>query len=279
MFPALVAAGPILAIGDRVSPGVYSLHSTFDSVRNFVRSECLVSIVAPEVGRSGYNILWDVSKSELPTQPSIEIVANGVFVGGELFSTAQAQVFCSQWSCGCNCKWPRSVLPTLRGLLEFSQFGFVLNSDPDFSGLNGFELSVAMAARRATQNFAAGSIESGVRGMRGLGVGLTPGGDDFLTGMLAAHSVLEKIDGVCRRDTKMTILECALGGNALSNAFLRAAGEGSFSERQKVFFEACIRGTETEMLSAAKDIIAIGATSGADFAVGFLYTMERECVA
>lgn len=279
MHPVSAPANPVIAMGDRVFAGTYTLHSAFERVRNFVCGENLVSIVAPEVGCSGHNVLWNVLQEELPHERSIAICEHEIVVGNNHFSTLQAQKFDSGWSTAPCKRWPAEIAQSLSGMLVNSQFGFFLKNESDFSGLSGFNLSVVIAAQKAQQLFALGSTVDAVRSLRGLGLGLTPAGDDFLAGMLASYSVLEKMDGVFRTDKKKMILEHALGGNALSNAFLRAAAVGSFSYRQQVFFEACVNGTQAEQARAAQDIVAIGASSGADFAVGFLYTMERECAA
>jgi len=57
----------------------------------------------------------------------------------------------------------------------------------------------------------------------------------------------------------------------LSAAFLRAAAQGEWSAAWHVLLAALNEGTEVEITAAVQDVLAHGATSGADALAGFLW--------
>ena len=101
----------------------------------------------------------------------------------------------------------------------------------------------------------------------GLGVGLTPAGDDFLGGFLAglggapAATFGRKLKPLVRAGT-----------TALSAAFLERACDGSFSEHLGTtarLLRVAAPGSELE--DAARRLLAFGGTSGADALAGLIW--------
>jgi hypothetical protein len=105
-------------------------------------------------------------------------------------------------------------------------------------------------------------------GLAGLGGGLTPAGDDFLTGaMLWAWLAHPTPDPFCH-----TLLQVAVSRTTtLSAAFLRAAVRGECSASWHTLLASLSEGTEAEITAAVREVLAHGATSGADALAGFLY--------
>jgi hypothetical protein len=106
----------------------------------------------------------------------------------------------------------------------------------------------------------------------GLGQGLTPAGDDFLCGFLAA--------GYCRRAANLApsrllklfaeVVRLLLGQTTdVSASFLRDALEGRVSRPLAALAEACAPGGDLD--SALLRLAAIGHSSGLDAATGFFY--------
>ena len=121
-------------------------------------------------------------------------------------------------------------------------------------------------------------LHEGVLGLAGLGSGLTPAGDDYLTGALLwawlAHPAPAPF---CRALVEAAIPRTTL----LSAAFLRAAARGECSAPwhsllgalgQRV--EAQGTGWQPALHKVVQEIMAHGATSGADTLAGFLYASE-----
>ena len=106
----------------------------------------------------------------------------------------------------------------------------------------------------------------------GLGQGLTPAGDDFLVGVLAALDM-------ARATTLRTALCAALRlqkTNAISAGFLRAAADSDYAEALLALLRARDGGAVRESLeSCALRVLQTGHTSGSDTLGGMLWCMDR----
>ncbi|MDO4174238.1 MAG: DUF2877 domain-containing protein [Eubacteriales bacterium] len=102
----------------------------------------------------------------------------------------------------------------------------------------------------------------------GMGIGLTPSGDDFLCGVLAGF-ILRGIDGHPFARAVRGQLEQRLGDtNDISRTFLHCALRGQFSEAVCALTHA----STTAQISA--DFHAIGHSSGMDTLCGILYVLR-----
>jgi hypothetical protein len=132
-------------------------------------------------------------------------------------------------------------------------------------------LSTARRAGEALQKGWTGDqkrLQAAGIGLAGLGNGLTPAGDDFLTGiMLWAWLAHPDPASFCRSLLHVTVPRTTI----LSAAFLRAAACGECSDSWHVLLAALSEGTDAEITVAGRKILAYGATSGADTLAGFLY--------
>ena len=116
--------------------------------------------------------------------------------------------------------------------------------------------------------------EGGAR-LAGLGGGLTPAGDDFLAGaMLWAWLAHPTPASLCRVMVEVAVPRTT----TLSAAFLRAAARGECSAPWHALLAALREelGSEQEagITTAVREVLAHGATSGADNLAGFLYLRE-----
>lgn len=128
----------------------------------------------------------------------------------------------------------------------------------------------AQKATEALQDGWAGDLErlqAGGAEMAGLGNGLTPAGDDFLTGlMLWARLAHPEPDLLCQALVKAA----APRTTTLSAAFLRSAARGECSASWHTLLAALSEGVEARIAAAVQEVLARGATSGADSLSGFL---------
>jgi len=191
----------------------------------------------------------------------------------------------------------RSSLPLLRDLcLCMAPAGSLLDLEntpapPVHGGALRAIFSAAQRAAEALREGWGGRVErlhEGALGLAGLGSGLTPAGDDFLTGTLLwawlAHPVPAPF---CR-----ALVEAAIPRTTvLSAAFLRAAARGECSASWHGLLEALGEGvgdrvpappvhggariaSQHRLFTAVQELMAHGATSGADSLAGFLYASE-----
>jgi hypothetical protein len=100
--------------------------------------------------------------------------------------------------------------------------------------------------------------------LAGLGPGLTPAGDDFVLGVMAALWLLGE-----RNPLPAMAAACATRTTLLSGAFLRAAAQGQFMEGWHHLAHALDRQDEPGSRRAVRQIAAFGASSGRDSLAGF----------
>lgn len=111
-------------------------------------------------------------------------------------------------------------------------------------------------------------LRAGAAQLAGLGNGLTPAGDDFLTGVMLwswlAHPTPQHL---CQ-----TIVDAAAPRTTtLSAAFLRAAGRGECNGSWHRLLTALAHGGEDRLAEATRGVLSHGHTSGADTLAGFLW--------
>jgi hypothetical protein len=107
--------------------------------------------------------------------------------------------------------------------------------------------------------------------LAGLGSGLTPAGDDFLVGVMAAlwltgqRALLPKLADIAAPRT-----------TALSAAFLRAAAQGEFIEPWHALAQALCIGEVESFRQAVAGVAQFGASSGRDALAGFTTTIRAK---
>jgi hypothetical protein len=153
---------------------------------------------------------------------------------------------------------------------------------------NALELDHALSARSVPLFLAS------ARGLAGFGPGLTPAGDDFLCGFMAAlrsraaedenlESFLDRVGAAALGKGGLTERT-----NDISAAFLADAVEGRFGAALVVFANAAL-GCEALRIDGAAggrnsyclektvaDLGALGHSSGTDAAAGFLFAYRKE---
>ncbi len=111
-------------------------------------------------------------------------------------------------------------------------------------------------------------LRAGAARLAGLGGGLTPAGDDFLTGVMLWAWLTHPAPGpLCK-----ALLEAATPRTTiLSAAFLRAAADGECSAPWHRFFAVLESGTKDQLTAAVQGVLSHGSTSGADTLAGLLW--------
>jgi uncharacterized protein DUF2877 len=104
--------------------------------------------------------------------------------------------------------------------------------------------------------------------LAGLGIGLTPSGDDFIMGAIFAAWIIHPTDVVGAFAAEVTEVAAALT-TSLSGAWLRSAGRGEAGILWHNFFDALISADAIAIQLSVKKILSIGHTSGADALAGF----------
>ena len=149
--------------------------------------------------------------------------------------------------------------------------------------LAGARPSGAMGRRltRATLDLGRGVRSGHIAAMRGaaarlvgLGPGLTPAGDDFLCGFLAAGHCRRAAGLACeqRLESFAEAVRAFVGQTTeISAGFLRDALAGRVSRPLAALAEACSGAPGSDLPNALQRLAAIGHSSGMDAATGFFY--------
>ncbi|HSM71828.1 MAG TPA: DUF2877 domain-containing protein, partial [Anaerolineales bacterium] len=112
-----------------------------------------------------------------------------------------------------------------------------------------------------------------VQKLAGLGVGLTPAGDDFIMGALYAAWIIHprEVAGELAEEIVKTAVPLT---TSLSGAWIMSAGRGEAGQLWHEFFDALMDGDESTVQLRMENILAVGETSGADALAGFLSTVQ-----
>lgn len=102
----------------------------------------------------------------------------------------------------------------------------------------------------------------------GLGPGLTPAGDDYLVGLTTVYAMGGDDAHAHRRLLAGVIEDNAHRTNEISYAAMAQATRGCVRESIVEFARALTRGDTTSTKRRARQVIAIGATSGTDILLG-----------
>lgn len=112
--------------------------------------------------------------------------------------------------------------------------------------------------------------------MAGLGPGLTPAGDDFLSGVLLALALTRELrdDPELAEIAGMLLETAGPRTGEISAAYLKAAHAGEANERWHRLLQAIAGGDARTLEETADAVLEIGETSGADMLAGFLTAMQ-----
>jgi hypothetical protein len=125
---------------------------------------------------------------------------------------------------------------------------------------------------RATERGDAGAAVSALSALVGLGAGLTPAGDDFIVGYLAAlwsRSRREPGIAALLRALALPIGRLSLHTNAISRQMLLDALQGQFAERLTDVVRCICDGGD--IAGASMRALEVGHSSGADALCGLLF--------
>lgn len=141
-------------------------------------------------------------------------------------------------------------------------------ANPELFAWAGGELTPAQ--KRAARLLDRG----GPQNLIGLGEGLTPAGDDFVIGNLAALRWLGA-EREFSNESGAAALRLRRTG-VISRAFLHRAMEGEFSQPVLALFSAMDGQSEQNLIQAAARLCAVGHTSGSDLLGGVLWVLRRD---
>lgn len=105
--------------------------------------------------------------------------------------------------------------------------------------------------------------------LTGIGIGLTPSGDDFLTGVLAGCILANKTDQPIYQQLRNALPRQLYRTNEISAAFIKCALEGRFSQH------ICNIGANSNAKQLLSDFQRVGHSSGIDTLCGIYWIMKN----
>ncbi|HTS55772.1 MAG TPA: DUF2877 domain-containing protein [Burkholderiales bacterium] len=117
--------------------------------------------------------------------------------------------------------------------------------------------------------------------LAGLGPGLTPSGDDFIVGYLAALYSRRSRESMLRpflRELLRMLAPLAAAANLISRQFIFNALEGEFSEGLAELVSAIATRDEVRLRESVAQVVRVGHSSGADSLVGLLFGLRPSLV-
>lgn len=256
----------------RQAPFAARVLASFEQACNLVTPGGeVIALVTPRVGDGPLNIVAETGSDGLATverHASVELSEGALRAGCLEIALKGAPVWepCPDWDAlRAGLKAIKAALPALRAIAQgHAPAGSLLAGE---NPAHDVVLSEAENLRAGWAGDAARLEEAAAR-LAGLGVGLTPAGDDFLAGaMLWAWLAHPTPEPFCR-----TVAEAAAARTTtLSAAFLRAAARGECDASWHRFLAALRAGSATQIAPAVRQVMAHGATSGADMLAGFLW--------
>lgn len=242
----------------------------FERAINLIDSrQRIVAVTTPDLGRGPFSIVIEATPSFFETveiEQPVSSTARRLRIGPWVIDWAGAMV------------WEPKLPHLSRPFQLTSPILEILKPYQDWPGLATNTPAARCTARLALQAAQAlnqalvtgNDLGPAVESLAGLGGGLTPAGDDYLVGVMAALWL--------RGESHLPPIIAGLAApqtTALSAAFLTAAGRGQFSEPWQRLARSWSIGPVAAVRQSVAQIAAFGASSGRDALAGFTAALGR----
>ena len=266
----------LISYGDSIPEGDYRLHSAFANALNFRKGRIIVSLVPPRAGAGPFNLVL----KQLPAGASRFRASRFYFYVDEnrlrkepaaLYSSGMPLLDAEPETVRVNAAALAEILARTAPPLSLA---FIFDPALEKYFARVFERHLLTRFKKALSCFESGDYSRGVKIMRGLGLGLTPSGDDFISGLLTGFNFALRnlcFDTAARIER---IFFYAEGGNLISNVSLRCAYEGKVNAKAHRLIRALASGSRAELKAAAAAVLKSGHTSGADFCAGLVFALR-----
>jgi hypothetical protein len=280
----------------------WAILGVYEESLNLLSGEEVVSVVRPETGNLPRGVVAGLppglafKRLGLAQADRVDAGSNGLEVPGKLridFSNAalwqprrHLMRSCGQpEAVGWAVKRAASVLEGSGGLGALSSHFDALAEgrlvEPEQGGL------LLAQAAPILQGFVRGVLAGdladfveGAHGLIGLGIGLTPSGDDVLTGAIGSLVLLAERRGGMEwaSEGALKIAEAAAGRTtAVALTYLRCAAAGEITELHEALLRALVAGDVEASGRACLALKAFGHSSGGEIALGTLLAVRAVC--
>ena len=263
----------VQSYGDYLSNGIYSIHSRFNNVINFISGEFLVSIVTKDIGAGPLNIVVagiDINQIYSLIINEKSCILNGIKYNNDISKQTGSTIKCDHINIF---KFKSNLNAFKKCLLENSppkSLTFLMNEERKSNFKTSFEKEFIKKFKSGVEQIFSSNYIDGIKKIKGLGFGFTPSGDDFICGLLLGLNIARQFFQYELINKINEISFAAKGGNPISNAFILCAKQGLMFEKFKKLVFSILYLDEIKIFENTKQLCSIGATSGADMGVGFL---------
>ncbi len=266
-----------IILGDFLPQGQYAVHSTFKNVCNFINANNeLVFITNIKKNISANSIYID--NENIEQFRSVNISENAIFLN-DINILPHAEFYNSRLNYS-----EIDILLFEKNLenipINYSEMFapesmlFILLPDKRSFFKSGFDLHFMNNSLKACELLKSGEVETAAKMLKGTGKGLTPSGDDFIAGMLFALHYNEFKYQNNLADLRNKIYNISIGNNLLTNSFLLNAKNGNCFYLLKNFVYLT---PQLEIFSEKlKELLGLGATSGADLLSGYIFSIKNK---
>jgi len=268
----------LLSIGDWVKPGEYRVHSRFSQVTNFIHGDSIVAVAEANLGAGPINIL--LSNNDFTQAELLRVSTKNINIGNIKIPYTKENTYNSQLnicsSVGAVLNENLKILETIiRDAAPPESLAFLLDPERETGFSTGFGRELVARCKSGVTQVFSGQLEPGIKQLRGLGFGLTPSGDDFISGLLLALNLQEVLEIKQTSAIRQQIFGWAKGENPLVNSFLKLAAAGAHYQAWQELVLALVGTIPARVAESSKKILQFGETSGSDMGVGLLLTMKK----
>ncbi len=267
----------LISFGDHLGKGTYKVHSRFNQVVNFVSDHHLVAVVHQSAGGGPFNLVLD--GTDLTALNHLTIDDNSFSLNDEIVPFDESEKYDSEIEL--NGVDERIFSEKLQFLKENlvqraseKSLVFLLDNTRRKHFKTSYEMELVSRFDFAMNHFNSSDTISAIRMIKGAGFGLTPSGDDFIAGFLQALNLRQKLFRIDYRDLIQNVFDESRSNNILTNAFLEASAKGWLSENFKELIRAVFYDSKNRIEERVNQVLAHGATSGADWCVGLIIGIE-----
>lgn len=251
----------------------------FDYVCNLINEHGeVLSVVAPQIGNGPFNIVVEDDNNfteQLGLESLVSTSRTQITLGDLTIRMPDAKLWNPQpdWEVlhakRDDITRQLSALPNI-DYLKLSGFDTPLD---DHSGLlNHQHLPITPISNSLISSLVNTNLASSLKAaqqLAGLGIGLTPAGDDFIMGAILAAWILHPPDVASELAKEITDTVAPLT-TSLSAALLKSAGRGEAGQVWHDLFDALISADKMVIQESVDQLLSVGHTSGADALTGFL---------
>ncbi len=268
----------VASYGKALHRGAYKLHSRFASAVNFYSDDAFAFVVHANIGAGPLNIVLQGMRFD--SLNSLEIDIDSICLNGIRLQLDTSTLYDPHFEFDeyneDNFKHNLEVFEqTLKEFSPPTSLAFLLDETRKKNFTSSFDVEYVKRFELGYKTILSDNHLRGIELLKGLGPGLTPSGDDFISGLLIAVNVRQAVLKTDLSQTIHSIYQTAQGTNPFTNTFIRCAAYGQVSGKFKRLIESLFHSGREETIESTQQLLTVGATSGADQAVGFLTGLKR----